>query len=77
MYIGNISYSVYLVHNPVLNFLAKKYSGFDLFFVGLITTLILSSITYYVVEKPFINLGDFIIQRKRVKGLNIKDVVTQ
>lgn len=56
-YLGKISYSIYLVHAIVLNHIPKSLGDFGVFAVGLFVTVVISSITYYVIEKPFIALG--------------------
>lgn len=59
LYIGNVSYSFYLIHILVLEYL-KMPSLLLQFIVGFILTLIISSITYYGIEKPGIRFGRFI-----------------
>lgn len=66
LFLGKISYSIYLVHMVVLVFvLHLRYllniNGIDAYFfvisVTFLTTIFLSSITYYFVEQPFIKVG--------------------
>lgn len=57
LFVGNISYSVYLVHMLFFHHLSRQFKVFDNPFVVLAATLGLSSLTYYFIEKPFINLG--------------------
>jgi len=57
-YIGNISYSLYLFHWPIWVFANKYfYEGINTFVKCelLFLTLILSSFSYYFIEKPFRN----------------------
>lgn len=56
IHIGNISYSFYLTHLIIIEIL-NKYSQPLGFFISLIITIIISTIMYYFVEKPFITLG--------------------
>lgn len=58
-YLGDISFSVYLVHSVIIRLFMNK--GIDtlslLLPLTLITTIIISSFTYMFIEKPFINLA--------------------
>jgi len=72
---GKISYSVYLFH-VLIGFIALKYMikagifnylGYDLgilvsMMVGIITTILFSMLTYYLIEEKFINIGKSIIE---------------
>lgn len=49
-YIGKISYSIYLIHWPVLVFLSKL-DLFEYFFIGLIFIFIYSVISFYFIEQ--------------------------
>ncbi len=51
--LGDTSYSVYLWHLPVIYFASIFFSGVDYYFVSILFTLILSSISFVVVEKNF------------------------
>lgn len=76
IYLGKISYSLYLTHAIIIHFLnellAPNTFGFGLFnyllYFLLITigSVILSSITYYFIEKPGIALGRRLIDRLEV-----------
>ena len=64
-FLGEISYSIYLVHSPIyvaLNFMGV--SGLLAFVTGLVLTLIVSLGTYLLVEKPGIELGRRLTPRK-------------
>jgi exopolysaccharide production protein ExoZ len=55
IFMGNISYGVYLFHMlmpKVLNYLGYNLTGFIAYFVNLILTVILALITYYLIENP-------------------------
>ncbi|MEL0644487.1 acyltransferase [Olleya sp. Ti.3.14] len=80
IYIGNISYSSYLVHFAILhwlshfgclnylevdNYLDYLFNFLLNFLVICSMTFVISNITYILIEKPFINLG-----RKFIKQLN-------
>jgi exopolysaccharide production protein ExoZ len=64
-YLGRISYSLYLIHYPIIIVLAmiiskidKNASGQALFFVlSIVVTLIAARISYFLIEKPGIVLG--------------------
>lgn len=53
IYIGNISYSIYLVHLPVIYFLDIYFFGFIKFFLSILITIVLSIILYELIEKKF------------------------
>jgi peptidoglycan/LPS O-acetylase OafA/YrhL len=66
-YIGEISYSFYLIHLPVMFYINMKFlpvqSGFTPIYFGkllliLVVTLILSSLSYRFIEKPFLRIKD-------------------
>ncbi len=53
IYIGNISYSIYLVHLPVIYFLDIYFFGYTKIFLSILTTIVLSIILYEIIEKKF------------------------
>jgi exopolysaccharide production protein ExoZ len=58
--IGTISYSLYLVHNPVAKLLLAQFpqlSGPSLFSTVLVTSVPLSLVLYVLLEKPINDLG--------------------
>lgn len=56
-YVGKISYGVYLWHFPVLYALQQwNWDPFSAFFTALAATLVLSMLTWYLVEQPFLSL---------------------
>ena len=66
-YIGEISYSFYLIHLPVMFYVNYTFlpiqKGFTLIFFGkllliLAITLVLSSLSYRFIEKPFLRIKD-------------------
>jgi peptidoglycan/LPS O-acetylase OafA/YrhL len=56
-YLGKISYSIYLVHFPVMSLLPHFGRTVLNFIVPLAITLIISSITYKFIELPFLQLA--------------------
>jgi peptidoglycan/LPS O-acetylase OafA/YrhL len=81
-YIGKISYSMYFIHFAVLYYLQKSnfidlvptYRNFGLnllnfgvrYFLLLLITIILATITYRIIEVPFQDLGKKIILKRRI-----------
>ncbi len=59
-YLGKVSYSFYLWHLPVIFFIDIYINNKIIFiFLSLFLSLLLSSLTYKFIEKPFINLKNF------------------
>ncbi|EPE0971952.1 acyltransferase family protein [Salmonella bongori] len=63
-YLGNISYSLYIIHVVILEciykydfFIFPNTSGFSRLFIILSVILIISIIVHELIEKPFISLG--------------------
>ncbi len=57
-YLGKISYSIYLVHFPILMLLRNHTQSIPIIFsVGLLVTLLISMLCYKFIEKPFIKLS--------------------
>ncbi len=59
-FLGKISYSFYLLHLIILYYLNAVFTGLNavLFLaIYLSVTILLASITYYLIEKPFISFG--------------------
>jgi peptidoglycan/LPS O-acetylase OafA/YrhL len=54
MYLGKISYSIYLTHFLVINALPVSFDGMLKFIIGLACTVGISSVTYFFIEEPFI-----------------------
>ena len=60
IYLGKVSYSFYLWHLPVIFFIDIYVNNKIIFiFLSLFISLLLSSLTYKFIEKPFINLKTF------------------
>ncbi|TDS76658.1 peptidoglycan/LPS O-acetylase OafA/YrhL [Comamonas sp. JUb58] len=58
--IGKISYSIYLVHFPIIIFFAQKFSGSlgnISIALGYLTIFIVSNVVYELIEKKFIAIG--------------------
>ncbi|MCB9014878.1 MAG: acyltransferase [Lentimicrobiaceae bacterium] len=68
--LGEASYSVYLLH-PLVFLMLKKYAGFSnhktLIYTGFAITLLLSILVYHFYEKPFIRLGQRLIDHWKQK----------
>ena len=75
IYLGDISYSIYLVH-PACWFVIKKFfprpfgflDSIIFWFFCVFFTLLVCSLTYFFVEKPGINFGKKILAYKRDKS---------
>lgn len=70
VFIGLISYSLYLWHWPVVVYLRMAYSNLYLNEVILIISFLLSVISYFFIEQPFRNKG-FIKLSLKVKSISI------
>ena len=60
-YIGKISFSVYLSHWPVSVFLTYVLIEYNIYyvFIGLLTIFLISTLSYFFIEKPFLRSGRF------------------
>lgn len=63
IYLGTISYSFYLTHVVVLSFVPPTFNRPGFFLVGLSGTIVVSSLTYFFIEKPFIKLSKSIVSK--------------
>jgi peptidoglycan/LPS O-acetylase OafA/YrhL len=72
VYLGTISYSTYLYHKMAVGFVFRALHGPPhriLIVPALIAIYIVSSISYFVVEKPFLRLRALIENRTRRTGV--------
>ena len=74
-WIGKVSYSAYFVHFGLLHYLSvPRLSGnavldFAVAYIAtVLTTVALSSITYWIVEQPMIKFGSRVISRRRLSS---------
>jgi peptidoglycan/LPS O-acetylase OafA/YrhL len=56
VFVGNISFSFYLLHMPILCFLQRRVTPNQAFLLGLAITSALAYVTYRLIEKPFLSL---------------------
>jgi peptidoglycan/LPS O-acetylase OafA/YrhL len=65
--LAKYSYSVYLIHQPIIDFTLRKISFFQNIYIttiiAIIVTALLSFILYNLIEKKFINIGKKIIKK--------------
>ena len=65
--LAKYSYSVYLIHQPIIDFTLRKISFFQNIYIATIIAIIftafLSFILYNLIEKKFINIGKKIIKK--------------
>ena len=65
IFLGKISYSLYLLHLIIL-FISVKFftlNAATFLLVYLTFTVVISSITYYLIEKPFNKIGKYIVSK--------------
>jgi len=63
IHLGNISYSLYIIHGPIERVIAviyqnlnpSKFNTIFLYLIFIVTTLLLSHLAYKYIEKPFID----------------------
>jgi peptidoglycan/LPS O-acetylase OafA/YrhL len=65
--LAKYSYSVYLIHQPIIDFSVKKILFFQNIYISIIIAIIFTTlfafILYNLIEKKFINIGKTIIRR--------------
>lgn len=68
IHMGKISYSAYLIHltfnSIIISIFPKNIQAGYIFIISFITTILVSSITYRLIEKPFIKLSYSIVKKK-------------
>jgi peptidoglycan/LPS O-acetylase OafA/YrhL len=64
-FLGLISYSFYLIHAIALQMLPKDMPQLQLTLIAFVVTMICSTFTYYVIEKPFIALAKKSFRRNK------------
>jgi exopolysaccharide production protein ExoZ len=79
VYLGNISFSIYLMHPLVIGAMPKLFrklqlpmqtEGWEYFFLLLIAVLIAASVTYIFIEKPLNRLSDKLIEHPKKTKAN-------
>ena len=63
MYLGQISYSLYLLHPLVLSFFGVQEGHLAMFLLFIACTVAVASSTYFLIEKPALNLGQRLASR--------------
>lgn len=73
-YVGKISFSMYLIHFSIIHWSVKMQFNFVNFYIRyliiVILTVIVSTLTYHIIEIPFQKLGKRIINSYEKKGNN-------
>lgn len=63
-FIGKISFSLYLIHYIVLRYTKEYFDvSFTTYSISLVVTFIISILTFYTIEQPFIKFGKCITSR--------------
>jgi peptidoglycan/LPS O-acetylase OafA/YrhL len=76
MWLGRISYSVYLIH-PIASFLFRetRLPAAPMFILTIGATLVMATLTYYALERPMIELGHRLVKREtpqpRIAALHV------
>jgi peptidoglycan/LPS O-acetylase OafA/YrhL len=67
IHIGTVSYSLYLTHEIVIVFLLNKnldeISVLALYSSSILLSIALASVVYYLIEKPFMNIGISLLKK--------------
>lgn len=70
IYLGDMSYSLYLVHYPILIFILKLFPGehslglrVGLSLLAITSSLVVSAVSFKYIEKPCIKLGRYFLYR--------------
>lgn len=58
VWVGSISYGLYLWHYPIFRWMGLYYNHVVIISVGSIVTFIIASGSYYLLERPFLKLKD-------------------
>jgi peptidoglycan/LPS O-acetylase OafA/YrhL len=67
VWLGAVSYSVYLLHSPLRSLVPLWPNRLFSFLVILLLTLITSAVTYWLIEEPFIALGKKVALRSSAR----------
>jgi peptidoglycan/LPS O-acetylase OafA/YrhL len=67
VWLGTVSYSVYLLHSPLRSLVPLWPNRVFSFLAVLVVTLIASAVTYRLIEEPFIGLGKKIALRSSTR----------
>lgn len=74
-FLGKISYSLYLIHLIVLFSFVRVFFNvlpiWIIYFSSLIVSLIISSLMYYIIEKPSIKVGKYLSKQFLILGKNM------
>jgi peptidoglycan/LPS O-acetylase OafA/YrhL len=67
VWLGTVSYSVYLLHSPLRSLVPLWPNRLFSFLAALALTLIASTVTYRLIEEPFMALGKKIARRSSIR----------
>jgi peptidoglycan/LPS O-acetylase OafA/YrhL len=90
VFLGKISYSAYLTHMLAISavqYLLEEYISLAFlpptlaftasFLLTLSITVLASMVTYYLIEKPGMNLGNWLIRLREARASEVGSYVTQ
>lgn len=71
IFLGEISYSIYLIHMLIIEYLPKQIILFNNPYFILVATIGISTIIYYCIERPFFKFGKSIFVKRNIPELEI------
>jgi len=79
VWVGSISYGLYLWHYPIFRWIGSYYHFSIVITIGTIATFIIATASYYLLEKPFLKLknkfSSVVINNKNLKKIEEQPVI--